>query len=68
MLIVIRTTIMVKLSMVLLVVCLVGLTRAMVIRQPNLYWDNIDKYCGSRLADELRAICKGKYNEVPGEF
>ncbi|XP_022181886.1 insulin-like growth factor I [Myzus persicae] len=65
MMIVIRTSIMVKLSMVLLVFCLVGLSRAVVIRQPNLYWDNIDKYCGSRLADELRVICRGKYNEVP---
>jgi len=52
----------------LLVFCLFGLGHAMTIRQIDPYWDNIDNYCGSRIADELKIICKGKYNEIPGEF
>lgn len=54
--------------MALLVFCLVGIVSGMTIRHPDPYWDNIDNYCGSRMADELHIICRGKYNEVAGEF
>lgn len=30
------------------------------------FWDNLNSHCGSELADELEAICNGKYNELPG--
>ena len=59
---------MAKLIIALLVFCLVGFGRGVVLPQLDPYWDNIDNYCGSRLANELEVICRGKYNELPGEF
>ncbi|XP_060845914.1 insulin-like growth factor I [Rhopalosiphum padi] len=29
------------------------------------FWDDLNTHCGSELADELEAICQGKYNELP---
>jgi len=59
---------MASLIKALLLFCLIGLGRAMAVPQINPYWDNIDNYCGSRLANEMQFICRGKYNELPGEF
>ncbi|CAI6376898.1 unnamed protein product [Macrosiphum euphorbiae] len=56
---------MAKLIIALLVFCLVGFGRGVVLPQLDPYWDNIDNYCGSRLANELEVICRGKYNELP---
>jgi len=58
---------MANVRVALLVFCLLGFGHAMIIKL-DPYWDNIDNYCGSRMANELQRICKGKYNVLPGEF